>query len=62
MCHRRWPRVELAHRIGLDDVVVGAKLEPDDAIGLVATRGGDDDGHVTDPAQVAQDVQTVAVG
>ena len=46
----------------LDDVVVGAELEPDDAVGLGAARGQHHDRHVAVAAQLAAHVAPVAVG
>ena len=52
---------QLAHRERLHHVVVGAELEADDAVGLVAAGRGDDHGHVGVLAQLAQHVDAVAV-
>ena len=41
------PRHELARAERLDDVVVGAELEADDAVGLLAAGGEHDDRHST---------------
>src|SRR6185295_5610940 len=41
--HRANPRSHLARRERLDDVVVGAELEADDAVGLFAAGGEHDD-------------------
>jgi hypothetical protein len=46
----------------LDDVVVGAELEPDDAVGLGAAGGDHDHGQFALAAQDTADVAAVAVG
>ena len=46
----------------LDDVVVGAELEPDDAVGLGPAGGEDDDRDAAAGADRAADVAAVAVG
>ena len=56
------PRDDLGGREGLDDVVVGAELEPDDAVGLRAARGEHDHRDAGFGAQRAADVAAVAVG
>ena len=53
--HRAQPGQQLARRERLGDVVVGAELEPDHAIGLVAARGQHD--HRDAVAGVAQRAQ-----
>ena len=53
---------KLPHGERLDDVVVRAELQPDDAVGLVPPCRGDDHRHVGRPPQLAQDGQPVAVG
>src|SRR5206468_2752561 len=50
---------QLAQAEGLHDVVVGAELEADDAVALLAARGDDDDRHVRPRAQLAADVEAV---
>ena len=52
---------QLAQPERLDDVVVGAELEPDDPVGLLAARGDDDDRHVGALAQLPADVEPVGV-
>ena len=59
--HGADPRDELAQAEGLDDVVVGAQLEPDDAVDLLALRGDHDDRHVGAGAQLPADRETVDV-
>ena len=44
--HRVDPQHQLARAERLGDVVVGADLEPDDPVGLLAERGQHDDRHV----------------
>src|SRR4051812_35845941 len=46
----------------LDDVVVGAELEPDHAVGLLAAGGQHDDRHLGLPPDLAADVVARAVG
>ena len=55
-------RDQLAQAERLHDVVVGAELEPDDPVGLLAARGDDDDRHVRALAQPPADVEPVDVG
>ena len=55
-------RDELTEPERLDDVVVRAELEPDDAVDLVAARGDDDDRHVRLGTQLAAQVEPVEVG
>ncbi len=68
---RRWPpaqqrvqaRGHLFEGERLDDVVVGARLEPADAVLDLVARGQDADGHVVAAvAQLAQDLEAVEVG
>ena len=47
---------------GLDDVVVGAELQADHAVGLVAARGQHDDRHLRLAPDLAADVVAGAVG
>ncbi|BCB88405.1 hypothetical protein Psuf_057180 [Phytohabitans suffuscus] len=60
--HRAHPGVELGRRERLDHVVVGARVEAADDLGLVVAGGGDDDGHRADAAQHPQQLQAVEVG
>ena len=61
--HRAQPRQQLARRERLADIIVGAELEPDHAIGLVAARGQHDDRDaVAGIAQPAQDRQPIEPG
>jgi hypothetical protein len=46
----------------LDDVVVRADLEADDAIDVVAPRGEHHDRCLAHPPQLARDVQTIHAG
>ena len=57
--HRAQPGQQLARRERLGDVVVGAQLEPHDAIGLVPARGQHDDGHLALLADAPADLQPV---
>ena len=43
-------RHELGKRERLDDVVVGARIQPGDTVGDLAARGEDEDGHRVLPA------------
>ena len=54
--HER-PRVER-----LRDVVVGAELEPDDRIDVVASRGEHDHGRLAAPADLAADLEPITLG
>ena len=60
--HRADARDHLGAAERLDDVVVGAELEPDDAVGLGPARGQHHDRDVAAAAQRAADVAAVAVG
>ena len=53
------PSRELARRERLGDVVVGAELEPRDAIGLLVARGEHDDRHLRAGADPAADLEAV---
>ena len=55
-------RDELAQPERLDDVVVRAELEPDDAVDLLALGGDHDDRDVRASAQLAADGEPVDVG
>jgi hypothetical protein len=55
-------RNHLAARERLHDVVVGAELESDDAVGLRAAGREHDDRHLRPAAQLAAEVAPVAVG
>ena len=55
------PGDQLAQPERLDDVVVGAELEPDDAVGLLAAGGHDDDRDARALAQLPADVEAVDV-
>ena len=55
-------RDELAEAERLDDVVVGAELQPDDPVDLFGARGHHDDRHVGARPQLAAHVEAVAVG
>jgi hypothetical protein len=46
----------------LREVVVGAHFQPDDAIGLLAARGEQDDRHARAGAQVAAQLEAVVPG
>ena len=59
---RAHPRDELARRERLDDVVVGAELETDDAVDLLAARREHDDRNVGRLADLPGEVSAVAVG
>ena len=52
-------REQLARRERLGDVVVGAELETDDAVGLVALRGEHEHGHVALRADALADLEPV---
>jgi hypothetical protein len=56
---RLHPRDELARRERLGQIVVGADLEPDDAIGLLVARGEHEDRHLRAHADVAADLEAV---
>ena len=56
------PRDELAQPERLDDVVVRAELEPDDAVDLLALRRDHDDRHVRAGPQLAADREAVDIG
>jgi hypothetical protein len=56
------PGVELGGAEGLDDVVVGARVEHRDDLGLVVTGRGDDDRDPADPAEHPQRRGAVDVG
>ena len=60
--HRPDPRGHLARAEGLDDVVVGAELEADDAVGLLAAGGEHDDRDLGALAERAGDVVARPVG
>ncbi|HSK96303.1 MAG TPA: hypothetical protein VK891_06780 [Euzebyales bacterium] len=53
---------QLAEPERLDDVVIGAQLEPQHPVGLVTTRGDDDDRHLRPRAQLPAHVIAVDVG
>ena len=53
---------ELVGREGLDDVVVGADLEPDDAIDLVVAGGQEQHGDVRALPEPTADLEAVEVG
>ena len=55
------PRDELAEAVRLDHVVVGAELEPDDAVDLLAAGGDDDDRDARALAQPPADLEAVDV-
>ena len=55
-------RRELARREGLRDVVVGAELEPGDAVGLLVARGQHDDRHLRLRAHLAAHLEAVDPG
>jgi hypothetical protein len=55
-------RDELLRAERLDDVIVGADLQADDAVGLVAASGQHDDGDVRRTAKLPGDVEAVAPG
>ncbi len=55
-------RDELAGRERLDDVVVGAELEADDPVDLLAASGQHDDRHVRGLAHLPAEVPPVTVG
>src|SRR6266496_816189 len=54
---RAKPGEQLARRERLRQVVVGPRLEPEHAIGLLAERGEHDDGHRAPGAQLATDLE-----
>ena len=56
------PGEQLARRERLGDVVVGADLEAEHAIGFLAARGHHDDRHVAAPAQLAAHLDAIAAG
>src|SRR6266540_5312085 len=60
--HRSDPRGHLTRAEGLDDVVVGAELEADDAVGLLAAGGEHDDGDSGALPKRASHVVARAVG
>ena len=57
--HRAHARRELARRERLRDVVVGAELEPDDPVGLLAACGEQDHGQARAAADPAAELQPV---
>ena len=59
--YRADPGDQLAQPVRLDDVVVGAELEPDHAVGLFPTCGEDDDRDARALAQLPADVEPVDV-
>ena len=59
--HRADAGEQLAEAERLHDVVVGAELEPDDAVDLVAARRDDDDRHVRRGAEPAAHLEAVDV-
>ena len=54
------PRHQFPRRERLDQIVVGAQLEPENAIDLVVARGEEQDRHLAASADVAADVEAVA--
>ena len=61
--HRAHARRHLVEIERLDDVIVGAGIEPLDAISHVVARGDDDDRRrIAPPAQLAQHLEAVASG
>ena len=54
------PRHQLPGRERLDQVVVGAQLEAEDAVDLVVARREEEDGHGAAGADLAADVEAVA--
>src|SRR6266508_1898966 len=60
--HRAHARDQLLGAERLDHVVVGAELEADDPVGLVATGRQDDDRHARGPPQAAGHVEPVPPG
>ena len=60
--HRFHSRHELSRAERLDHVVVGAHLQSDDAVGLLAARGEHDDRHVGVLAEYAADLEAVEDG
>ena len=60
--HALHAREQFARVEGLRDVVVGADLEPDDAVDDVARRRDHDDADVVALAQVARERQPVFAG
>jgi D-alanyl-D-alanine carboxypeptidase/D-alanyl-D-alanine-endopeptidase (penicillin-binding protein 4) len=55
-------RHQLSQPEGLDEVVVGAELQPDDPIGLLAPGAHDDDRHIAAGPQPTADLVAVDVG
>ncbi len=60
--HGTDPRDDLSDRERLDDVIVRAEFEPDNAIGHAPARGDHDDRDVRITPQLPADVAPVAVG
>ena len=60
--HGTDPREQLAEPERLDEVVVRAQLEADDAVDLLAARRDDDDRHVRRGAQAPADLEAVESG
>ena len=60
--HGAQPGLELRAGVRLDQVVVGARVEEADDLGVVVTRGCDDHRHRGHAAQHAQGIGTVDVG
>jgi hypothetical protein len=52
-------RRDLAQREGFDDVVVGAQFQAGDPLGLEASSGEEDHGHVADQSKFAQYVAAI---
>jgi hypothetical protein len=61
-CHSPNPREQLAEPERLGEIVVGAHLEPDDLVDLLALGGDHDDGHGRPGTQLAAHRQAVHVG
>ena len=60
--HRAHAGDELLGAEGLDHVVVGAELETDELVGLLAPGGQHDDRHIRRSADLARDLQPVRAG
>jgi hypothetical protein len=60
--HAAHARDQLARRERLGDVVVGAELEADDAVDLVAARGQEDDRHLARLANPLEDLEAARIG
>ena len=59
---RAQPRQQLARAEGLGEVIVGAELESDDAIGLLAARGEHQDREIGSGPHAATHLEAIEIG